>query len=57
MGMEMMLAEPIDPIHADCLAARDDIRAHVARIRRWIDAWQPRPYQPTQSHPESRNPK
>lgn len=44
-----MMLEPVDQIHADCLAARDDIRRHVHRIRTQINAWEPKPY-PTHPH-------
>lgn len=32
-----MLAEPIDQLHADAVAARDRIRQHVAALRGDID--------------------
>lgn len=42
----MTLIEPVDAIHADCLAERDAIRRQVATIRTGIAAWQPAPCPP-----------
>ena len=38
------LAEPIDALHAECLAQRDAIRAQVAQIRTGIATWEPQPF-------------
>lgn len=36
--------EPIDQLHADCLAARDTIRAQFLALHSFVARWQPRPY-------------
>jgi len=45
-----MILEPIDAVHADCLAARREINAQVHHIRTQIHAWQPKPCTP---HPDT----
>ena len=40
----MTQIEPLDRTHAECLAARDAIRAHVTQIRTGIAAWEPAPF-------------
>lgn len=49
----MTQIEPLDRTHAECLAARDAIRAHVATIRTQISTWQPKPCPPPTRTPKA----
>ena len=51
----MTLIEPVDAIHADCLAERDAIRRQVATIRTGIAAWQPQPCPTDQNTRQTRS--
>lgn len=37
------ISEPIDPLHRECIEAREAIRMHVKVLQDHAAAWQPRP--------------
>lgn len=50
-----MIVEPIDELHAECIADRAEVRAAFEALRSAVSVWEPAPFDPDKAIPFSAN--